>query len=432
MLSILFFSCAPSGMPGGKDTDANDGDGESGISDTTDSPRDTGDSADSGTPPFDTSVSCSPEVPAATWVGSETETLCQDWLDGLQMTDDGLAWLVADKGQCEGHDSGGLVYSLDPSSLVANWTFEYPAAMKQLALAASRSGEGVFAIVGYGDDGLNYGTVDVRDDSDGALLARFHRDYDEIDMFWDVVFADDTLAVTVQPHSGGDGQVGIFTPPFTTTSYWRDAAAAVITQPSGTCCYFGEQLHRAGDVTGDGVDDLVAVGGGSWVLDGEWLDVDGPADWADPIPLTGSDSQAALGGIGDIDGDGIGDISALTESDMGIWVQVVAGGDFHEEARIIDDTHDGEMGDAVTGAGPVEGFAYDAMALTYEDFAGPGFGGNEIWLVGGPLCGYEVLRDVGVQVVTPDGEQIQWLTGHSGTLLGTDFVDIGKIVSVPL
>lgn len=142
---------------------------------------------------------------------------------------------------------------------------------------------------------------------------------------------------------------------------------------------------------------MLVAGGGFWLIDGELLAIDEGASDASPINATGIMSANAVGGIGDIDGDGLGDISASTMDNTGNWVQFISGGSLRESARLFDGEPDGHIGEVVGGIGHIDGAAGDTVAVVRTTNGDMATGGDEVWLVSGPMCGTFALQDIGTK-----------------------------------
>lgn len=390
----------------------------SGADSATDSGGDT--SQDS---PTDTAVDCGDMGEPGT-VGAPTpltpgEPLCGGWLTGIGVSDDEGLMIAADFGTCAEVGAAGAVYAVAPGSDVARWMIGVPEATDPFRIAATRGGQGLLALMRTGPEGIWGGAIDVRQSSDGALLSHLTRADGELEYLDQFAFADGRLVVAVVS-AADDVGVAVFAQPWAPEAYWRDAAVALHPPPDGTCCFFGQVLASGGDVTGDGLEDVLVMGGGAWVLDGELLLTNESPTDADALPVAGYASHDAFGGVGDIDGDGIGDISASTYSSEGIFIQVIAGGSYLELARLDDAIPDGYVSESVTGVGRLDGADADTMAVVWSAHKDMAEGGDQLWLVTGPLCGSWTLPEIGTQVELPSTAYITEVEGSDRFFVAID------------
>jgi hypothetical protein len=159
--------------------------------------------------------------------------------------------------------------------------------------------------------------------------------------------------------SGGDGT-------------WADTATRLSAGDETDC--FGNSVAGAGDVDGDGYDDVIAgihdyYGGpaAAWVFQGSGDGVDASAatmmDFRDPEASQHDNFAVSVSGAGDVDRDGYDDVNVVVygDGDGGSFARVYLGG-----SGGIDNTtwldlsapggeRHGELGSSIAGAGNVDG-----------------------------------------------------------------------------
>ncbi|MCA9492729.1 MAG: FG-GAP repeat protein [Myxococcales bacterium] len=143
--------------------------------------------------------------------------------------------------------------------------------------------------------------------------------------------------------------------------------------------HLGEAVAGAGDVNGDGYDDIVVgapgLGGGAALI---YLGgASGPAAVADTIGSSfgGYEFGGAVSGVGDVDGDGYDDIAiGATQVDSSGAVLVHHGsatGVEHVGHRLSNGIGGSRFGSDVASAGDVNGDGYDDVVIAADNLANP-------------------------------------------------------------
>lgn len=226
------------------------------------------------------------------------------------------------------------------------------------------------------------------------------------------------------------GQVEIFSSLASGELGAEDAAATLVGEEEGGCD--GESLANAGDVDGDGVDDLI-VGGGGACWDGS-----GPGTaWVVRGPLAGRASLAdaeqrfvgptdtarlgwALAAPGDVDGDGLADVVLaasgieLAADAFGIvYVVTAAPLDSLTDAPIQLMASSGDYGvTALSGAGDVDRDGRADLLIGMESR------GGAVYLTAGLSTGAWDLGTEASFLTAPPGEE-DW----GGVLAGGSDID---------
>jgi hypothetical protein len=109
-------------------------------------------------------------------------------------------------------------------------------------------------------------------------------------------------------------------------------------------------------------------------------------------------------------------------------VQVISGDTLRQSARIYDGDPDGDIGDSVVGVGRLDGAETDTMALVHSAGRDMALGGDQLWLVSGPLCGTYVLQEIGTPVEAPATAYIPEVAGADRVFVGIDDGESGGYV----
>jgi hypothetical protein len=184
---------------------------------------------------------------------------------------------------------------------------------------------------------------------------------------------------------------------------------------------FGYNVSTAGDVNGDGYDDVI-VGAfsynGGLIYEGAAFIYHGSASGIDTIADTQFESNypdARLGsrvsGAGDVNGDGYDDVivgagffsNSIDESNEG------AAFVYHGSATGVDPIADSQLEsnqrsaflDDVSGAGDVNGDGYDDVIVGFGHFDGPESNEGVAFVYYGSAAGVDAIADVRLEVNQP-------------------------------
>jgi len=187
------------------------------------------------------------------------------------------------------------------------------------------------------------------------------------------------------------------------------AWSATINDFTGGSCRFGENVSTAGDVNGDGYDDIIAGTGQAWVgARGRVLAWYGGPSGPGASPawdLTGNDLGdnlgAAVAAAGDVNADGYADVIVGLPglrnpgngnlSCGGVWVFHGHGDGLHNapDKVIYGDVLDSRFGAAVSGAGDLNGDNYADVAVGAPGYTDWAAGIGRATAYGGSVNGIE-------------------------------------------
>ena len=211
---------------------------------------------------------------------------------------------------------------------------------------------------------------------------------------------------------------------------------------------FGSLVACAGDANGDGYDDVIVgaywddaggTGSGSaYVYLGSAAGVDRAAE----TKLTASDAASedvfgyAVSGAGDVNGDGYDDVivGAEYDDDHGsesgsayVYLGSASGVDIGSEAKIVasDATNSSWLGWAVSGAGDVNGDGYDDVIVGARDEDQNGYNAGAAYVYLGSVGGVDTATEV--KLDASDGAAEDYF-GHDvasvGDLNGDGYADV--------
>ncbi len=326
--------------------------------------------------------------------------------------------VISERAGCE-TGTGGIITALDAATGETRWRRRYPEASDggYAWIYGSRDGSDLTALLADGDDRRELRAVDVID-SAGAAVARVSAvEHGVAGMF---AVSEASLAVSVlRPYGDGRGALAVFASPLPRFAEWT-RADAVHSQPPGTCCDFGARVMDVGDPTGDGLRDLLVLGGGAWLLSGDLVATSEGILAAPSVDIVGYERSETVGPVGDFTGDGLDDFSTSTD---GI-VEIVAGGTLEGAVQFRSRDYDQRPGNSVVPVGTVG--ANDASTIVLSGGDHPM--GDHYWLVTGPLCGREYVEDAGERIGAPgDPAEFYSLDGADGFIFGKGFND-GEVV----
>jgi C1A family cysteine protease len=228
--------------------------------------------------------------------------------------------------------------------------------------------------------------------------------------------------------------------PFTISGLLPDAVWTA--DGAGDYQYFGWALAGAGDLNGDGYEDVVAgtplypdfytLNGGAFVYFGSALGLSLDADWSDEGESALDYFGTAVDRAGDVNGDGYGDLiigaegysnGQVEEGAVYLYLGGPAGPSAEPDAVLEIDAADAHFGFSVAAAGDVNGDGYSDILVgsPYYDVSGYDEGRADLFL-GGPA------GLAGAPAWTVQGDENEANVGHSvaaaGDVDGDGYSDI--------
>lgn len=205
---------------------------------------------------------------------------------------------------------------------------------------------------------------------------------------------------------GGMGTVAVLDGTTTGTVGLDAAAFTVDTRvvgDDGSVSWGSTHVARAGDVDGDGLEDLVVAagigGGGAGVFRGPLAGAPALDDADTRFP---DDFAILVASAGDVDGDGRDEVMVADSVDVALFDADAEGTVLREDAPArLDDGASGFPGYTMGAPGDLDGDGFADVGL-----ANPLYGDRAaVWVVHGPVAGSVDVRDVATAVVsaTPDG-----------------------------
>jgi len=177
----------------------------------------------------------------------------------------------------------------------------------------------------------------------------------------------DDVIVGAQGYDDGTGRVYLFLGSATGLS---DTPATTLTGPS-TGSAFGHAVSGAGDVNGDGYDDVIVGAGGSSGALGRAMVYLGSATGLSTTAATtlGDDTVSvwfggAVSAAGDVDGDGYDDVAVGDISDgEHVWIDQGSAGGVVDTAETTLSGEGGNFGSSVAALGDTNGDGYDEIVV---------------------------------------------------------------------